>query len=307
MKSVLKLCSFLFLLMVYSCATIVMPSGGPKDTAPPQVVKTYPENKSINFTDTKVILYFNEFVDLNQPQTNILVSPFSPVKPTAYILGKKMILTFEEGLRANTTYSIDFRNAIKDYNEGNPLPGFNLLFSTGSSIDSGKLTIKVNDAKTQSTSDLTKVCLVKNKSDFFGKNFYYLSNATNGVAQFSNLTKEPFYLFSFVDSNMNMRWDKTESIGFLKESVRAGDPVKEIRLFQQNQPKTSFLISTLPSHEYAVSISQDVYFPTLMDTNNYLLTYQSPRLLKILSKANTLQAQRIRLKYNQDKFETLDP
>ncbi|MFN7424703.1 MAG: Ig-like domain-containing protein, partial [Chitinophagales bacterium] len=250
------------------------------------------------------VFYFDEFIELNFPQTNVAVSPYSPKMPSARVLGKKVIFTFEEGLKANTTYSIHLTNAIKDNNEGNLLPNYNLTFSTGKYLDTGKLIFGLSDAKTNAWSDMAKVCLVKTKSDFFGKNYRYVSPSKDGLAQFSNLANESFYVFTFIDSNMNMIWDKTESIGFIKEPVKAGRVLSKIKLFQQSQKKTNFFVTPISSSEFNISASEDIYFPGLTDPEHVLLNL-SPRQLKLIVKT-TPQINSLRLKYNLDKYETIE-
>jgi hypothetical protein len=281
-----------------------MPSGGPRDSAPPQVVKTYPENKAINFAEDKVVLYFDEFIELNQPLTNISVSPYSNDKPKASVLGKKVYLEFPGGFKANTTYSLEFKNAIKDYSEGNILSSFNLTFSTGPNLDSGKLSVIVHNAKTLLHNDLTKVCLVKNKSDFFGKNFRYVSSANAGRAQFSNLTSEPLYIYAFVDSNMNMTWDKTEDLAFSKEMVKAGQAEIDLKLFNQKQLKNNFAVSSKAQNEFDIFSSQYIAFPEISDTN-FVLMPISDRQFKIIAKSS-FKPQKLRLKFDGDKYESLE-
>ena len=281
-----------------------MPSGGPRDTTPPKIFKTYPENNTTNFSDNKIILYFDEFVELNQPLNNISLSPYTKAKPEASIVGKKVFLEFSEGFKPNTTYSIDFNNAIKDFSEGNNLGSFSLTFSTGAKLDSGKLMIKLGDAKTLQHSDMTKVCLVKNKSDFFGKNFTYVTTANAGKAQFSNLTQEPFYIYAFVDSNMNMTWDKTEAIAFSKDIVKAGQVELDLKLFNQKQAKNSFIVTPKVNNEFDITSSQEIAFPEIKDSN-FLLIPHSSKQFKIIAKSS-FQAQQVRVKYDGDKYENIE-
>jgi hypothetical protein len=304
MKSMFIILGFGFLLMISSCATIVMPSGGAKDSSPPTVAKTYPEQKSLQFSDNKLVFYFDEFIELNLPQTNVTVSPYSSTMPNARVLGKKAIFTFEEGLKPNTTYSINLTNAVKDNNEGNLLPFYNLTFSTGKFLDTGILTFGLSDAKTNAWSDMAKVCLVKTKSDFFGKNYRYVAPSKDGLAQFSNLANESFYVFTFIDSNMNMIWDKTEAIGFIKEPIKVGHVLSKIKLFQQSQKKTNFFVTPISSSEFNISASEDIYFPDLTDPEHVLINL-TPRQLKLIVKTG-FQSTPLRLKYNLDKYETIE-
>jgi len=124
------------LLVLCRCANIVTPTGGPKDEKPPVVLNASPANNSTNFTGKTIHLTFDEFVTLNNPSNNVLISPPMNKKPTFRTSGKTLIIKFEEPLKENTTYSISFGDAIKDLHEGNLFTGYNYNFSTGDRIDS---------------------------------------------------------------------------------------------------------------------------------------------------------------------------
>lgn len=304
MKSIIKLLTFCFLFLIYSCATIVMPAGGPRDTVPPKIVRSYPPNKSTQFADNKVVLYFDEFVELDQPLKTIFVSPYTSQQIEPSIIGKKLVVEFPEGLKPNTTYSIVFEQAIKDFKEGNFLPTYELNFSTGLHLDSGALLVNTKDAKTKAHSDLTTVCLVKNKSDFYGRNYKYVAKSKSGTARFNNLNNDKYYVFAFIDSNSNMKWEKTEPIGFLSEPIAAGNPLPEIKTFLQEQPKTMFTLTTKTPNEFDLTTSQDIYFPEILDTNA-ILVYINAKTYKLLTKSS-FQKQTLRLRYNVDRYETLE-
>ena len=281
-----------------------MPSGGPQDKVPPKVIKSFPANKSTQFATNKVELYFDEFVELDQPLKTILVSPYTSQQIESSIVGKKLILEFSEGLKPNTTYSIVFEKAIKDYKEGNFLDTYELNFSTGAQLDSGSLIISSKDAVTKVNSDLTRICLVKNKSDFYGKNYKYLAKSKSGLASFNNLNNDKYYVFAFIDSNANLKWEKTEPIGFLSEPIVAGRAQLEIKTFLQEQPKTILKLSPQSPNEFDLVASQDIYFPEIMDTN-VCLVYINAKTYKLLTKSS-FQKQTIRLRYNLDQYDTLD-
>lgn len=134
-----------------SCAnTHGTPSGGPKDTIPPVVVKMLPDSNAINFpvSKGKITITFNEYVQLKEPSKNIILSPPQKKRPKTSIKGKSIVVTFEEPLDPNTTYSLNFGNSIVDNNESNPLPFFTYTFSTGGSIDTMMLSGSVYDYTT---------------------------------------------------------------------------------------------------------------------------------------------------------------
>ena len=134
----------------HSCAnTSQAPTGGRKDTIPPVIVKMNPrpyvlgvplEGATFEFT-------FDEYFKVNTPK-NIYLSPPQKTIPKYRVKGKKLIISFEEPLLENTTYTLNFYGAIQDVNENNPYPGYSYVFSTGDSIDSLYITGLVQDCAT---------------------------------------------------------------------------------------------------------------------------------------------------------------
>lgn len=120
-----------------SCANRgIGPQGGPKDSIPPSVVKETPENGTVNYTGKTVTIHFNEYVQLDNIAGNLLISPPQRQMPEIDQVGKMVKLTFVDPMKDSTTYSLDFGNAICDFHEKNPLPGYTIAFSTGPEIDS---------------------------------------------------------------------------------------------------------------------------------------------------------------------------
>ena len=134
-----------FLILLNSCATIVPPSGGEKDTSPPEILSTTPLNKSINFKEDKIQINFNEYIQVDK--SNITFFPPINPMPSIKIKGKSVILNFETDLIDNTTYIVHFNKSIKDLNESNELNNFQFIFSTGSVLDSCVVKGSVLDLK----------------------------------------------------------------------------------------------------------------------------------------------------------------
>ena len=137
--------------MVSGCAQIMAPTGGYRDSLPPILVNTNPKQPAINFKGNRITLYFDEYVQLQDIQQNLLVSP-TPIK-NPYIDSKLKTVTIRlrDTLEPNTTYTINLGNSIQDINESNVLKDFRYVFSTGSSIDSLFFTGKVQLAETRKT------------------------------------------------------------------------------------------------------------------------------------------------------------
>lgn len=132
---------FSSLIFSKSCAnTSTPPEGGPKDTIPPVLVGTVPlYNTTGHPTDVKhssITFEFDEYVVLNNPNSYIFLSPPQAKPPTAKIKGKKVVVSFDQPLDSNQTYSLSLGEAIKDNNEGNPFPPYTHSFSTGDHVDS---------------------------------------------------------------------------------------------------------------------------------------------------------------------------
>lgn len=111
-------------------------AGGPKDILPPIALKATPPDHTILFTAKKVTITFNEFIQLKDPSKEIFISPPMGTKPEFKVQGKDLVVDFQEELKANSTYTINFGNAIADFTEGNVLQNFEYVFSTGEIIDS---------------------------------------------------------------------------------------------------------------------------------------------------------------------------
>ena len=126
-------------LCIYACANRGYPEGGPKDETPPQVVEEVPLSYTTNFKAKRVNIYFDEFVQLNDINNKFIFSP--PVKkdPKVSLKGKYVQVAIPDSLRENTTYSLDFADAIVDNNESNPLGFYRYVFSTGERIDTLEL------------------------------------------------------------------------------------------------------------------------------------------------------------------------
>lgn len=126
----------LVLAVVYSCASIGHLEGGPIDEDPPRFVEGTPAPGSLNNGKRKRIsITFDEYIKLDNPGEKIVISPPQQQQPEVKASSKKVIINLEDTLKANTTYTIDFGDAIQDNNESNPLEGFTYTFSTGDRLD----------------------------------------------------------------------------------------------------------------------------------------------------------------------------
>ena len=138
-KGVLVAAFFIFsisqFLIFTSCARMGTPDGGWYDDTPPYVVSSMPQDKAANMKAKRININFNEFIKLEDAQNKVIVSPPQLEMPDIKASGKRIIVNLKDTLKENTTYTIDFSDAISDNNEGNPMGSYTFTFSTGSQID----------------------------------------------------------------------------------------------------------------------------------------------------------------------------
>lgn len=135
------------LLWISGCASPGSPDGGPYDETPPHVTGSSPAYASVNTKSKKIEIYFDEYVKINNASENVIVSPPQLNVPEITAMGRKIKVNLLDSLQPNTTYTIDFSDAIVDNNEGNPLGNYSFVFSTGDSVDSMEVSGTVLNAQ----------------------------------------------------------------------------------------------------------------------------------------------------------------
>ena len=222
------------------CANVVSPSGGPKDTVPPIVLQSVPENQTANFHDKEIHITFDEYVTLNNPNSNIFISPPLEKNPEYKLSGKSLIIKFKEALKPDVTYSINFGEAIKDLHEGNVFKNYSFVFSTGENIDTLTLEGKLLQAVDHKPSADFYVMLYADVNDtlsidslpYFVKPYYATKSDKEGNFKFSGLKEGDYLIFALKDENSNMRFDlPNENIAFLDSLVR---PIHNAQFIMHN-------------------------------------------------------------------------
>ena len=138
--------SFFHFFIFLSCARMGSPDGGWYDDDPPKVIGADPEDKGTNVRSKKVTIYFDEYIKLEDATNKVIVSPPQLEMPEIKAAGKKIVVELQDTLKENTTYTIDFSDAISDNNESNPMGNFTYSFSTGERIDTFEVSGYVLDA-----------------------------------------------------------------------------------------------------------------------------------------------------------------
>lgn len=209
--------------VMYSCANIGNPSGGPIDKTPPIFMRSNPTPNAVNVKDRKIEIFFDEIVTLKDPSTKIIVSPAQTEMPRMSALGRKVTVELVDSLLPNTTYTIDFSNSIQDNNEGNAIDNFAFAFSTGSVIDSMRVSGYVLDSRTLEPMQSVVVGLQSNLADSaFHKEKLQRVVLTNDRGQFTirNVSPGSYHIFALKDLDRDYKFgNPTEDIAFLDSII----------------------------------------------------------------------------------------
>jgi uncharacterized protein (DUF2141 family) len=229
------------ILVQSSCAHIVPPTGGDKDTLPPKPVKSTPKDSVLNFNSNKVTIDFDEFIELDRPFENVILSPNPTKQPTVESRLKTLTIRLKDSLLPNTTYSIDFGNSVKDINEGNILKDYKFVFSTGNTIDTKEISGKVilaEDGKIDSTLIVTLYNQLDDSAVAKKKPFYYTRLKGDGTFKFTNLPAGKFALYALKDANGNKQYDSpTETFAFANNIIETSDTTAPVTLYAYAEEK----------------------------------------------------------------------
>jgi len=248
--------AFLFILSFTDCAKRGRPTGGLKDSIPPVIVKSSPENYSINFDEKEIKIYFDEYIKLKDLNKELIISPPLKNQPTITPLStsKYIKIKIQDTLKENTTYSFNFGKSIVDNNEGNEFKYYKYIFSTGNYIDSLSLKGKVTDALLLEPDSQTTVMLYEVNEGFkdsiiFLEKPTYITSTQDSTQTFelSNLKAGKYLLIALNEKNNDYIFQpEYDKIGFVKDFITVPtDSTYSISLFKETP---EYRISK-PKHE----------------------------------------------------------
>ncbi len=243
----------LFVLLAYSlilsaCANRVSPTGGEKDVKAPVILAASPANEQTQFDATEIVMQFDEFIDLQDPQNQILISPAMKERPEFKKKGKKLVIRFKEELRPNTTYTINFGESIVDITEKNSLGNFEYTFSTGEVLDSLWINGRVVNAADNAPSEKVLVGIYDTSSDTLFRStppLYIARTDKDGRFKMNNLPSGTYQLVALDDQNNNLFYDiPTEPIAFYPDYIKIDTskaPLYALRLFSEGKEKIKLM------------------------------------------------------------------
>ncbi|MFY7828922.1 MAG: Ig-like domain-containing domain [Flectobacillus sp.] len=249
---------FLFIEALFSCAQVVAPTGGKKDTLAPQLVMSVPANQSKNYKGKSIEIQFDEYINVDNLQQQLLITPSTEPFFTTKTMPKGVRITFEDAFQPNTTYSFNFREAIKDITERNPAKNVRIVFSTGSIIDSLTVAGKVEDI-VENKGFLDATVGIYKYSDTLKVNkikpYYFTKTDSSGNFKIENVAAGKYRIYAISDVNNNLLYDETkEKIGFITDTL------------QLNQSQSNLNIKIAKADYSPVKVSK-----TRTTTNYYIM------------------------------------
>ena len=276
----------MLMIVVYSCASMGNPDGGPYDEEPPKFVRSTPKPFAINSKEKKVTIEFDEFIKLEKAAEKVVVSPPQLEQPEIKASGRKVVVGLVDSLKPNTTYTIDFADAIVDNNEGNPL---------GKTIDTMEVSGTVLGASDLEPVKNIQVGLHSDLSDsaFMKKPFDRVSRTdSRGHFSIRGIAPGKYRIYALMDGNQNYLFDsKTEMIAFSDSIII---PAMEDAMRQDTIWKDSLTIDTIKSVGYTRFLPDDIILRAFKEENDRQYLTRSERdkenhfVLTFSARADTL-------------------
>lgn len=239
MKILPQILVCLLIWLFSSCAIQVAPGGGERDLVAPALLSSSPENYTTGFYGKRIELVFDEYIQLKDINNQLIISPPLKYFPDVKVKKKSLIVEFKDTLRASTTYSMNFGDAIVDNNEANILKNFQFVFSTGDVIDTLNITGTVLNALSRKAENEVKVILYKTEQDsvlYKDRPLYFSRTDDQGNFNIRNITTGMYSLRALKESNNNYLYDASdESVAFHDAPVAAGSEGHELILFSEQE------------------------------------------------------------------------
>lgn len=298
MKPIPKYLAILLVIIgFYACASTGNPDGGPYDEDPPKFVRATPEPNTKNNTRKKIAIEFDEFIKLEKASEKVIISPPQNEAPEVKTSGRRVLVNFYDSLRPNTTYTIDFGDAIVDNNEGNPMGNFAYAFATGDTIDTLQVSGTILNAADLEPIKGIQVGLHKNLNDtaFLTIPFDRISRTdSRGRFTIRGIAPGKYRIYALMDGNQNYLFDsKTEAIAFTDSLII---PTFEGAIRQDTvwNEKDTTKIDTIIQHNYTRFLPDNVLMRAFKEESNlqYLMKSERPKtnqfMLYFSAKSDTL-------------------
>ena len=261
-------------LTVVSCAKMGQPDGGWYDETPPVIVRTTPQDKGVNVKQKKISIYFDEYIKVDNPTEKVVISPPQIEQAEIAASGKKIVVELKDTLKPNTTYTVDFSDAITDNNENNPLGNYTYTFSTGDHIDTMEVAGYVLDAQNLEPIKGILVGLYSNLSDtIFTKEPMLRVSRTDSRGKFviKGVAHGDYRIYALQDADNNYIFNqKSEQIAFTHDIIT---PTSMPDIRQDTIWRDSLRIDSIVRVGYTHFLPDNIVLRafTEVQTNRYLV------------------------------------
>ena len=285
--------------VMVACANMGRPEGGPRDELPPVYVRSNPAMGQLNFNGNKITVDFDENIQLDDAMNKIVVSPAQRNTPAISSNGRRVTIELRDTIMPNTTYTIDFADAVKDLNEGNVLDGFAMDFATGDTIDTLRISGMVFEARTLEPAQGMLVGVYSNTSDTAISTLpFERITKTNQLGQFTlrNLKAGSYRVYALNDINRDYHWDRSEDVAFYDVTI---SPTSEPTVVTDTLTRSTGERDSLVTRNATRFLPDDLLLTWFNEgyTSQYLKDYKRPERNKITfqfgAKSDTLPILRL--------------
>lgn len=268
------------IIAMYACASMGTPDGGPEDYDPPKFVRSTPEPNAINYNKKKVTIEFDEFIKLEKASEKVIISPPQAEAPEVRASGKKVIVQFQDSIKQDITYTIDFGDAIVDNNANNPLGQFAFAFSTGNTVDTMAVSGTVLNAENLEPIKGIQVGLHKNLNDSaFVKLPFDRISRTDSRGRFTirGVVPGKYRIYALMDGNQNYFFDsKTEQVAW-SDSLIVPSMEPAVRQDTVWNPLDTAKIDTIKTVNYTRFLPDNIMLRAFKEENDFQYLQKSER------------------------------
>ena len=261
-----------------SCAKMGQPDGGWYDETPPVIIKTTPQDKGVNINQKKIAIHFDEYIQIDNPTEKVVVSPPQMEQAEINAAGKKIEIELKDTLKPNTTYTIDFSDAITDNNENNPLGNYTYSFSTGDHIDTLEVAGYVLNAKDLEPIKGILVGLYSNLNDtaFTGEPMLRVSRTdSRGKFIIKGIAPGDYRIYALQDADNNYRFSqKGEQLAFTHDIIT---PTFKPDIRQDTLWRDTLHIDSIARVPYTHFLPDDITLRAFTETQTYRYLIKSER------------------------------
>jgi hypothetical protein len=263
----MKFLNYIFLYTILNaCAQFVPPTGGPIDKKPPTLISSVPINKTTSYKSKTISLQFDELIDATTIRQELVITPQPKGPFNLKVKPFGIEIKYDEAFNDSTTYTFNFRNGIKDLNEKNPAVNLKLVFSTGTSIDSLKISGVVKNLFSGLPSEealigLYEINTLDTTSLLSRKPDYFIQTDTAGQYTFENLRKSKYRLIGFEDKNKNLIFDSSnENFGFITDTIKLDSNLTDIdfQLYPYNTKAPKFTKTLSRQSNYSINLDKGI-------------------------------------------------